>query len=98
MGLTFPPVSATVIHLTSLLQTGFGMFSARAGRGRPGGDEKRFLINFSGKVKKTGATNYTYTKDANNNNNPSTAFTRSNSNPTALGAPDANTAGQKWTP
>jgi hypothetical protein len=31
--------------MTSLLQTGFGMISARAGRGRPGGDEKRFLIN-----------------------------------------------------
>ena len=32
-------------HMTSLLQTGFGMFSARMGRGRPGGDEKRFLVN-----------------------------------------------------
>jgi len=30
--------------MTSLLQTGFGMFSARVGRCCPGGDEKRFLI------------------------------------------------------
>jgi len=31
--------------MTSLLQTGYGMISAYAGRGRPGGAEKRFLIN-----------------------------------------------------
>jgi len=31
--------------MRSLLQTGFGMFSARAGRGRPGSADKRFFIN-----------------------------------------------------
>jgi hypothetical protein len=31
--------------MTSLRQTGSVMFSARAGRGRPGSAEKRFLIN-----------------------------------------------------
>ena len=33
--------------MPSLLQTGFGMFSARAGRGRTGCAEKRILINGS---------------------------------------------------
>jgi hypothetical protein len=45
MGLTFPPVSAILSSMPSLLQTRFGMFSARADRGRPGAAEKRFLIN-----------------------------------------------------
>ncbi|MEI6415946.1 MAG: C1 family peptidase, partial [Pseudomonadota bacterium] len=31
--------------MTPLFQTGFGMVSARVGRGRSGGDEKRFFIN-----------------------------------------------------
>jgi hypothetical protein len=47
--LTLIPTSATLLHLTSLLQTGFGMFSARAGYGRPGCAERRFLINSWGK-------------------------------------------------
>jgi hypothetical protein len=32
--------------MNSLLKTGSGMISAYADRGRPGGDEKRFLINY----------------------------------------------------
>lgn len=47
VGLTFIATSAMLPHMNSLLHTGSGMFSARVGRGRPGGDEKRFLININ---------------------------------------------------
>jgi arabinofuranosyltransferase len=43
--LTFLPTSAILPQMTSLLQTGSGMFSARAGRSRPGCVQKRFLVN-----------------------------------------------------
>ena len=44
--LRFLPVSVTLPSMNSLLKTGSGMILAYADRGRPGGDEKRFLINF----------------------------------------------------
>ena len=43
--LTFLPTSAMLFPMGSLRQTGSGLFSARAGRCRPGAAEKRFLIN-----------------------------------------------------
>jgi hypothetical protein len=45
--LTIFPVSAMLSPMTSLIKTGSGMFAARAGRGRPGCDEKRLFINRS---------------------------------------------------
>jgi hypothetical protein len=43
--LTFLPASAMLPNMTSLLQTGSGMFLDHAGRCRPGCAEKRSLIN-----------------------------------------------------
>jgi len=45
VALTLIPASAMLFPMTSLRQTGFGMLSACVGRGRPGGDGKRFLIS-----------------------------------------------------
>jgi hypothetical protein len=43
--LTLIPASAMLLPMASLLQTGSGMISTRADRGRPGSADKRFLIN-----------------------------------------------------
>jgi hypothetical protein len=43
--LTLFSTSAILIAMSSLCQSGYGMISARVGRGRPGCEEKRFLFS-----------------------------------------------------